>query len=128
MASKLEYYAKIADRTAMMVSGSYQSWTSFLTTVGRLYKYPYHVELAEAPGLERKRVAERLVDIERDLIHDGEKVYLPTIRQARGGGFPDEVERVVGLLQNADTLRTITTEYAELLAANLICSFAECCS
>ena len=30
---------------ATQVTGSYQSWTDFLTTAARLYKYPYHEQL-----------------------------------------------------------------------------------
>ena len=45
MASKLEFYAQLANHTAVMVSGNYGSWTAFLETVARLYKYPYHEQL-----------------------------------------------------------------------------------
>ena len=38
MASKLQAYAQMADYTAQQITGSYQKWTAFLSTVGRLYK------------------------------------------------------------------------------------------
>lgn len=39
MANKLQTYQQMADSTARQVTGSYQEWTSFLTTAGRVYKY-----------------------------------------------------------------------------------------
>lgn len=45
MASKVEFYAQLANHTAVMVSGNYGSWTAFLETAARLYKYPYHEQL-----------------------------------------------------------------------------------
>lgn len=42
MASALQQYHQLADRMATQITGSYQSWTDFLTTAARLYKYPYH--------------------------------------------------------------------------------------
>ncbi len=35
----------MAEEAAKQVTGSYQSWISFLKTVGRLYKYPYSEQL-----------------------------------------------------------------------------------
>lgn len=45
MASAMQQYRQLADHMAMQVTGSYQSWTDFLTTAARLYKYPYHEQL-----------------------------------------------------------------------------------
>lgn len=45
MASVLQQYCQLADFTATKVTGSYQTWTDFLTTAARLYKYPYHEQL-----------------------------------------------------------------------------------
>ena len=45
MASILQHYRQLADITALQITGSYQSWTDFLTTAARLYKYPYHEQL-----------------------------------------------------------------------------------
>ena len=41
----LQQYRQLADITALQITGSYQSWTDFLTTAARLYKYPYHEQL-----------------------------------------------------------------------------------
>ena len=45
MANKAEQYARLAEDTAGQLTGSLQQWTAFLTTAGRLYKYPYHEQL-----------------------------------------------------------------------------------
>ena len=45
MASVLQQYSQLADFTATQITSSYQSWTDFLTTAARIYKYPYHEQL-----------------------------------------------------------------------------------
>ena len=45
MASVLQQYRQLADHMATQITGSYQSWTDFLATAARLYKYPYHEQL-----------------------------------------------------------------------------------
>lgn len=45
MAIDLQKYCQLADLTATRVTSSYQSWTDFLITAARLYKYPYHEQL-----------------------------------------------------------------------------------
>ena len=45
MPSKLQFYSAFAERTARQITGSYRSWTAFLATAARLYKYPYNEQL-----------------------------------------------------------------------------------
>ena len=45
MPSKLQFYSEFAERTARQITGSYRSWTAFLATAARLYKYPYNEQL-----------------------------------------------------------------------------------
>jgi len=45
MPSKKQFYTQMADQAAKQISGSYQSWISFLQTAGRLYKYPYNEQV-----------------------------------------------------------------------------------
>ena len=45
MASKLEMYSALADRTAHQITNSFSEWTAFLKTAARLYKYPFHEQL-----------------------------------------------------------------------------------
>lgn len=46
MPSKLQFYSEFAERTARQITGSYRSWTAFLATAARLYKYPYNEQLS----------------------------------------------------------------------------------
>ncbi len=45
MPSKFQMYRQMAEEAAKQVTGSYQGWTSFLTTAARLYKYPYNEQV-----------------------------------------------------------------------------------
>ncbi len=45
MASKLQDLTRLADHAAHQITGSYQEWTAFLVTAGRLYKYPFSEQL-----------------------------------------------------------------------------------
>lgn len=45
MSTKLQLLSELAEKTAKRVTSSFENWTGFLTTVGRLYKYPYHEQL-----------------------------------------------------------------------------------
>ena len=49
MASVLQQYRQLADHMATQITASFQSWTDFLTTAARLYKYPYHEQLMIYP-------------------------------------------------------------------------------
>lgn len=40
MPTKTQALAQMAEQTATQITGSRTGWTGFLTTVGRLYKYP----------------------------------------------------------------------------------------
>ena len=48
MPSKLQFYSEFAERTVRQITGSYRSWTAFLATAARLYKYPYNEQLRRA--------------------------------------------------------------------------------
>ena len=45
MPTKTQALAQMAEQTATQITGSRTGWTGFLTTVGRLYKYPYYEQL-----------------------------------------------------------------------------------
>lgn len=42
--SKLLYFSALAEYSAEQLTKSREQWTAFLTTVARLYKYPYSSE------------------------------------------------------------------------------------
>ena len=41
MANKLQQYTELSKATAGQLTSSYEEWTAFLATAGRLYKYPF---------------------------------------------------------------------------------------
>lgn len=41
MPSKLQMYTELSEVVVTRLTGSYQEWTAFLCTAGRLYKYPF---------------------------------------------------------------------------------------
>ena len=45
MPSNVQALAQMADHTATQITASHESWTDFLRTAARLYKYPYHEQL-----------------------------------------------------------------------------------
>ena len=45
MSQKTLYYAQLAEDTARRLTGSWERWSGFLATAGRLYKYPYPDQL-----------------------------------------------------------------------------------
>ena len=45
MASKLQNYTELANRTTARITSGFQEWTAFLATAGRVYKYPFPEQL-----------------------------------------------------------------------------------
>ena len=45
MSNKAALYVQLAEETSAQITGSFQSWTAFLTTASRLYKYPFPEQL-----------------------------------------------------------------------------------
>ena len=45
MPSKAEFYRQMAEQVSTRLVGSWQEWTAFLTTTGRLYKYSFHEQM-----------------------------------------------------------------------------------
>ena len=81
-ASRYLFYAKVV------------SWQEAAERIGQLLEqgeYATNVELAEAPGHERQKIAESLWHLYHDMSKDAHEVgYLGKMDELRGGGFPDE--------------------------------------
>ena len=45
MPSKYQEYRQMADTAEQQLTSSYKSWTQFLRTAARLYKYPYNEQI-----------------------------------------------------------------------------------
>ena len=50
MPSKTEEYLALAQRTANGLTRYWESWTDYLTTASRLYKYPFADQLMITPS------------------------------------------------------------------------------
>ena len=58
MPSKYQEYRQMADTAERQLTSSYKSWTQFLRTAARLYKYPYNEQVMiprPAAGRDRLR-------------------------------------------------------------------------
>ena len=73
-------------------------------------QFATNVELAEAPGYERQKTAERLWYIARDISDEYRDKYLGIVRDLRGG-FPDETAKIAVYLSEPESLQAIIKEY-----------------
>lgn len=93
-------------RTAQVLS-----WEDATARIGELLeqgRFATNVELIEAPGFERRQVAESLWYLSSDMsdaARDGG--WLPIIRENWQGGFPEATERLAKLLENPASRQTI---------------------
>ena len=79
-------------------------------------EFASELEVAEALGYEREKVAEDLWYIARDLSDEGEKQGLFSYLRAEvyavdTGGFPEEVEKISQMLADKEQLSQIIAEY-----------------
>ena len=82
-------------------------------------EYAANVELAEAPGHERAELAQAVWYLRHDLSDEArEQGYLSCMDTLRGGGFPDETERLAEQLTNTDFRDTLSGEFAQFYAAH----------
>ena len=81
--------------------------------------YASNVELAEAGQHERMQLAQALWYLKHDLSDEArEQGYLSCMDTLRGGGFPDETERLAEQLTNTDFRDTLSGEFAQFYAAH----------
>ena len=95
-------------RTAQILS-----WEDATKRIGELIEqgqFATNVELAEAPGYERQKTAERLWYIARDISDEYRDKYLGIVRDLRGG-FPDETAKIAVYLSEPESLQAIIKEY-----------------
>ena len=81
--------------------------------------YVSNVELTEAGQHERMQLAQALWYLKHDLSDEArEQGYLSCMDTLRGGGFPDETERLAEQLTNTDFRETLSGEFAQFYAAH----------
>ena len=57
MPSKYQEYRQMADTAERRFTSSYKSWTQFLRTAARLYKYPYNEQVMPRPKISTPATA-----------------------------------------------------------------------
>ena len=81
--------------------------------------YASNVELAEAGQHERMQLAQALWYLKHDLSDEArEQGYLSCMDALRGGGFPDETERLAERLTDSSFRHALSGEFAQFYAAH----------
>ena len=81
--------------------------------------YASNVELAEAGQHERMQLAQALWYLKHDLSDEArEQGYLSCMDALRGGGFPDETERLAERLTDSSFRDALSGEFAQFYAAH----------
>lgn len=103
-------------RTAQVLS-----WTDAAKRIGELLeegRFATSVELAEAAGYERYRLADQLWSLYRDLSEEaGDSGYLSCLVPIRGNGAPEETARLAEHLSDPVFRQALKDEYAAFWTA-----------
>lgn len=109
------------DAARYLLSAKVVSWQEAAERTGQLLEdgaFATNVELAEASGHERIQIAQSLWYLYHDFSESAiEAGYLPSITDFRGGGFPEETEKLANALADPAYRETLTAEYRNFLAA-----------
>ncbi len=109
------------DAARYLTSAKVVSWTEAAERIGQLLEggeYATNVELAEAPGYERKRLAERLWELLHDFSDEADSLgFFPSIENFRGNNFPSETEALANALTDPAKQAAIAAECRDFLAA-----------
>jgi hypothetical protein len=97
------------------------SWTDAAERIRAMLddgSFATNVELAEAPGYERRQIAQALLYLHHDLSEDARDAgVLSVLDDLRGGGYPDEIERVAAFLEQPENRAALLSSYGEFLSA-----------
>ena len=97
------------------------SWESAAERIGQLLKegqFASNVELAEAEGYERTRLAEQCWNLYHDFSDKArEDGYLTCLSSIRGNSFPQETEWLAEQLKSPEFRQTFTEEYTTFWTA-----------
>ena len=96
------------------------SWKETAERIGQLLeegKFATNVELAEAPGYERQKLAETFWYLYHDLSKEArEQGHLSSINEVRGKGFPDVTAGLADLLKEKEFRTRLTSEFRHFIA------------
>ncbi len=98
------------------------SWQEAAERIGKLLEngeYATNVELVEAPGYERTKVAEFFWYLYHDLSEDArEKGFFPSLQEVRSVGFPAETAELAEKLNDNQFRAGLKVEYQNFLQAH----------
>ena len=96
------------------------SWKETAERIGQLLeegKFATNVELAEAPGYERQKLAETFWYLYHDLSKEArEQGHLSSVNEVRGKGFPDVTAGLADLLKEKEFRTRLTSEFRHFIA------------
>ena len=100
------------------------SWKEAAERIGQLLeegKFATNVELAEAPGYERQKLAETFWYLYHDLSKEArEQGHLSSINEVRGKGFPDVTAGLADLLKEKEFRTRLTSEFQAIEDAKML--------
>ena len=106
------------DAARYLTSAKVVSWQEAAERIGQLLtqgEYATNVELAEAPGHERTELAQSIWYLRQDLSEKARaQGYLSCLSDMRGGGFPEETERLAGRLRDPAFREVLMDDFAQL--------------
>ena len=106
------------DAARYLTSAKVVSWQEAAERIGQLLtqgEYAANVELAEAPGHERAELAQSIWYLRQDLSEKARaQGYLSCLSDMRGGGFPEETERLAGRLRDPAFREVLMDDFAQL--------------
>ena len=119
MPSKTEEYLALAQRTANGLTRYWESWTAYLTTASRLYKYPFADQLmiyAQRPDATACADYPTLTELEQTAV--AMKEHLMTELLAKNPA-PDKEKNQMQWVQHMNSLRE---QVEEVIRTELIYS------
>ena len=106
------------DAARYLTSAKVVSWQAAAERIGQLLEqgeYAANVELAEAPGHERTKLAQSIWYLRQDLSEKARaQGYLSCLSDMRGGGFPEETARLAERLRDPAFREVLMDDLAQL--------------
>ena len=106
------------DAARYLTSAKVVSWQDAAARISELLEkgeYTTNVELAEAPGHERTELAQSIWYLRQDLSEKARaQGYLSCLSDMRGGGFPEETERLAERLTDTAFREVLMDDLAQL--------------
>ena len=97
-------------------------WENAAKRIGELLEngqYATNVELVEAPGFEREKMAQSIWYLYHDLSDEAKKMgFFPSLSEIRGNGFPEETAWLAEQLKQPEFLAAMKEEYRGFMIAH----------